>query len=79
MAIFPKKINSFYYYPKFWAKENNRHIVLSTTTTVSVQILGIVTLGSMFGIFGIAISFVIGISGGACYSFIAYRYLQKQT
>jgi len=78
-AIIPTTINSVYYYPKFWAKEMNMHIVLSTTTTVSVQILGIVTLGSMFGIIGIAISFVIGISGGACYSFVAHRYLQKQT
>jgi len=78
-AIIPSTINSVYYYPKFWAKEKNRHIVLSTTTTVIVQILGIVTLSSMFGVIGIAISFVIGISSGTCYSFIANRYLQKQT
>ena len=76
-AIIPVTINGVYYYPKFWAKEMNRHIVFSTTTTVSIQILGIVTLGSMFGIFGIAISLVIAISGGVCYSFIADKYLQK--
>ncbi|QLH02199.1 hypothetical protein C5F47_00675 [Nitrosopumilus cobalaminigenes] len=75
-AIIPTTINSVFYYPKFWAKENNRHIVLSTTTTVLVQILGIITLGSMYGINGVAISFVVGISCGACYSFIAHRYLQ---
>jgi len=66
-AVIPLTINGTFYFPKFWAEEKNRKIVFTSITVVIIQIIGIVSLGPIYGANGIAIAFVLSaICGTIC-------------
>jgi O-antigen/teichoic acid export membrane protein len=69
-AIIPSTIYSTYYLPKFWALEKNRLILFTTITIIVTQLIGIVTLGSLYGVIGIAVSFVISNLCGVIFAVI---------
>lgn len=69
-AVIPLTIQSTYYFPKFWAQEKNRLIVYTSIITITIQIIGIITLGPLYGVVGIALAFVISNLGGTGFSAI---------
>ena len=77
-AIIPITIQSAYHFPKFWAQEQNKMIIYAAATTITIQISGILILGSVYGIVGIAISFVLGAIGGLIASTILNKIVSKQ-
>ena len=77
LAIIPSTITSTYYYPKFWAQEENKLILFGTIIILIIQITGILTLGPLYGASGIAIAFVSSNIGGCCFAAIASKFSQK--
>jgi O-antigen/teichoic acid export membrane protein len=79
-AVIPITIRSAFYMPKFWAKEMNRELIIISLTLVIVQIIGILTLGPIFGEKGIAYAFVISTTFSAIMAMIMNKlYEMKQT
>ena len=52
-------------------------LVVATIMQVAITVLGIVILGQMYGIVGIAISYVLASLGNFTYLFFANRLLEK--
>jgi O-antigen/teichoic acid export membrane protein len=77
-AIIPITIQSAYHFPKFWAQEQNKMIIYAAITAITIQISGILILGAVYGIVGIAISFVLGAIGGLIASTILNKIVSKQ-
>ena len=75
-AIIPNTITNVMFYSKFWAKELNQKIVISSLTMVSIQVLGIILLGPIYGAVGIAFAFVITAISGTISSMLLDRYLK---
>ncbi len=73
-AIIPSTITNVMYYSKFWANEMNRKILFSSITTLITQILGIIILGPIYGVNGIAASLVIGITSGTIFAAISDKF-----
>jgi len=73
-AVIPITINGTFYFPKFWAIEKNRKIVFSSITSIVTQVLGIILLGPIYGVIGIAIAFVIGTTCGLICSMLLDRF-----
>ena len=70
-AIIPITIQSTFYIPKYFAYEENKIIVLITLISIFIQIIGILGLGSVYGITGVATAFVIStISGTVLYAIV---------
>ncbi len=66
LAIVPSTI-SLMYISKLLANEKNKIMVIGTGIYLTVQILGIIILGNMYGINGVAISFVMASTCEAVY------------
>lgn len=77
LAIIPITISSTYFYPKFWAQEKNKLIVVSTIIILLIQMIGILTLGPIYEINGIAITFLISNIGGCCFAAITSKFWQN--
>lgn len=73
-AIIPSTITNVIFYSKFWAHEMNRKILFSSITTLISQVLGIIILGPIYGINGIAAALVIGISCGTIFAAISDKF-----
>lgn len=74
-AIIPSTIQATYYFPKFWAYEKNRLILFTTITTIITLIIGIITLGPLYGAIGIALAFVISNTCGTIFTVIIDKIL----
>jgi len=72
-AIIPTTINHVIFIPKFWAQEKNKKILIVSIIILISQIIGILTLGTILGANGIALSFVISV----CLGTIGYVILNK--
>jgi len=59
------------YQSKFLGQEKSRNVLFSSSIWVGAQILGIIILGSMYGINGIAGAIVLGATASAIYVIIA--------
>ncbi len=77
LAVIPVTIQSTYYFPKFWALEKNRLILFTSMITVGAQIIGILTLGPLYGTIGIASALVISIVCGTVSAAIFNRFFLK--
>ena len=77
LAVIPVTIQSTYYFPKFWALEKNRLILFTSMITVSAQIIGILTLGPLYGTIGIASALVISMVCGTVSAAIFNRFFLK--
>ena len=77
LAVIPITIQSTYYFPKFWALEENRLILFMSMISVGAQITGIITLGPLYGTVGIASAFVISIFCGTVSAAIFNKFLLK--
>lgn len=65
------------YWSKFLGMERSRYVLASTVIGVVVSIIGIITLGPIFGISGLATALVISSSSQAAYLICISRYLKK--
>jgi len=78
LAVIPTTILATYYYPKLWALEKSKLILIISMINISTQIIGILTLGPLYGAIGIASAFVISIvCGNICALIIDKLYLHK--
>ena len=59
LAVIPSTIQATYYFPKFWAQEKNRLILFTSMIALTTMIIGILTLGPIYGAIGIASAYVI--------------------
>jgi len=66
-AVIPMTIQSTHYMPKLWAQERNRLILYHAIVMVGVQIVSILSLGSLYGATGVAMAFVITSSVGCVF------------
>lgn len=76
-AIIPFTINAVIFYPRFWANEKNHNVTISIFSLVVIDVIGILILGSKYGIDGVAYAFVIGHSSGLFASIILNRFELK--
>jgi len=74
LAVIPSTIQSTYYSPKFWALEKNHLILFTSMIVVGTQIIGILTLGPLYGAIGIAYAFVISSVFGIIFSITVDRF-----
>lgn len=70
LAIIPTTIDLIYV-SKFLASENNRVLLIASMITLSTTVIGMITLGFLFGTIGIASAFVISTTGEAIYLVLA--------
>tara|TARA_B100000029_G_scaffold432879_2_gene445359 strand:+ start:239 stop:1396 length:1158 start_codon:yes stop_codon:yes gene_type:complete len=63
---------------KLLGSEKSKHVILGLVCFISVLVVGIVVFGVDFGIVGITISYVIGLSANSLYLFLATRRLQNE-
>lgn len=75
-SIIPITINLFYF-SKFLASENGKIPLYGGIISSSVMILGMISLGSLFGAKGIAITHLISYSSLCLFSFIMNKKLQN--
>ena len=64
---------TLFYLSKFFGLENSKSPLIGLTIQVIITILGIVILGPMYGIVGVAISYVLGSLSICAYLFFANR------
>ncbi len=76
-TIIPSTIQATYYFPKFWAHEKNNLILLTTIIIVVTQIVGILSLGPLYGAIGIALAYVISNVFGLIFTSIIDRFFIK--
>ncbi len=76
-GVIPSTITSAYLFPKFWALEKNKFILVTSILVLIIQIIGIVILGPIYGAKGIAISFVISLSIGTGFAVIMDKTYNK--
>ena len=77
LAIIPITIN-FMYISKFLGREKSKFVFIGAVIYISVQILGILVLGDIYGINGAAIALVLGASSQAIFFFIANNSLKEK-
>ncbi len=63
------------YHSKFYGLEKTRLILYSSLIWTGVQVIGIIVLGSIYGVYGISFSLVLGATASAIWSLYANRYL----
>ena len=68
---------SLFYMSKFLGLEKSKNPLIGLSIQVAITVLGIVILGPMYGIVGIAISYVLASLGNFTYLFFANRLLEK--
>ena len=68
---------NLFYLSKFLGLEKSKSPLIGLSIQVTITILGIVILGQMYGIVGIAISYVLASLGNFTYLFFANRLLEK--
>ena len=68
---------SLFYMSKFLGLEKSKSPLIGLSIQVAITVLGIVILGQMYGIVGIAISYVLASLGNFTYLFFANRLLEK--
>jgi O-antigen/teichoic acid export membrane protein len=76
IGVIPGTANLFYL-SKFLGLEKSKSPLIGLSIQVTITILGIVILGQMYGIVGIAISYVLASLGNFTYLFFANRLLEK--
>ena len=76
-AVIPLSISAVIS-PKLFASEQSKHIFYGVLAFLSIQFSSIVTLGTIYGINGLAISIVLGTSFQALYLIIANRFFIKK-
>ncbi|HLX53588.1 MAG TPA: polysaccharide biosynthesis C-terminal domain-containing protein, partial [Aquella sp.] len=76
-AIIPFTINAVIFYPRFWANEKNHNVTISIFSLVVIDVIGILILGSKYGIDGVAYAFVIGHLSSLFASIILNRFELK--
>ena len=74
ISVIPSTI-SMTYQTKFIGMEKSRLVLFSSLCWTVSQIFGIIILGNLFGVEGIALSLVIGTTAAATYSFFANKKL----
>jgi len=62
------------YHSKFLGQEKSRKVLISSMIWVGTQILGIIVLGTIYGINGIAASLVLGATASAIYVVLADKF-----
>lgn len=79
-AIIPVTINVVIFYPKFWAYEKNYKVAITTIAIVTIQVIGILTLGSKYSTDGVAYAFLIAHVCGLATAIILDKFeLKKST
>jgi len=74
-SVVPMTIQASHYYPKLWAQEKNRYILFSTIVLVTIQIIGIVTLGPIYQGVGIALALLISNIGAVIFTTIITKFM----
>ena len=74
-VVVPMTIQASHYYPKLWTHEKNRYIVFSTVILVITQIIGIFTLGPIYGGAGIALALLISNIGSVMFTTIITKFV----
>ncbi|MGI0060091.1 MAG: polysaccharide biosynthesis C-terminal domain-containing protein, partial [Nitrosotalea sp.] len=77
LGIIPLSVN-LTYFSKLIGMEKNRIILVGSVIYSAVQVLGIIILGKLFGINGVAASLVLASSTEALYLIIIDRFLLKK-
>ena len=65
------------YNSKFFGMEKSKNVLIGSTISICVQILGIFILGNIYGINGAAMALVLGASIQAVYFVNLSRVIQK--
>lgn len=68
----------FAYNSKLLGEENSRYVLIGKAIGVGIYLSGIITLGTIFGINGVAIALVLSGIGQAAFNIIAIRKLKHQ-
>ena len=68
---------NLFYLSKFLGLEKSKSPLIGLSIQIAITVLGIVILGQMYGIVGIAISYVLASLGNFTYLFFANRLLEK--
>ena len=76
LAVVPSTISTMYL-SKFLGNENNKNMLIGTSIYLIIQISGIIILGILYGIDGVAISMVLAISSEAGYFIIIDKLKNK--
>ena len=76
LAVVPSTISTMYL-SKFLGNENNKNMLIGTSIYLIIQISGIIILGILYGINGVAISMVLAISSEAGYFIIIDKLKNK--
>ena len=76
LAVVPSTITTMYL-SKFLGNENNKNMLIGTSVYLTIQILGIIILGTLYGINGVAISMVLAVTSEACYFIIIDKLKNK--
>lgn len=76
-AVIPMTIAATQYIPKLWAQEKNRLILYHTIIVLVTQIIAILSLGSLYGVIGIAIAFVVSNSIGCVFLVLVDKITEK--
>jgi O-antigen/teichoic acid export membrane protein len=75
-ATIPYTITNVYH-SKFYGLEKSKYVLISSTLSTGTQILGILILGSLFGVNGIAASLVLGSSAATIFVVLADKNIKK--
>ena len=65
-----------FYQSKFLGQEKSKNPLIGLSIQVAITVIGIITLGQMYGMIGITISYVLASSGNLTYLFFANRLLK---
>ena len=77
LSVIPSTI-SMTYHSKFLGKEKGYYVLFAGLTKTVILIVGIIVLGTYYGIEGIAISFVIAAIGEMIFTFFASKVIEKE-
>jgi len=77
LSVIPSTI-SMTYHSKFLGKEKGYYVLFAALTKTGILIVGIIVLGTHYGIEGIAISFVIAAIGEVIFTFFASKKIEKE-
>ena len=77
MHVIPSSI-ILAYNSKFLGEEKSRYVLTGQGMAVGIYLGGLITLGTLMGVNGIAISLVLSATGQAIFYIISARYLRNQ-
>lgn len=76
LSIFPATL-ALIYTSKFLANEKSRVVLASTVLNIIVEIIGMITLGPIFGLVGVAFAYLMGIISNAVFLMVSDKLIKN--